>query len=517
MNVIAYAACGRRSLARLLLALVAALAATTLYGQAIAGAADPPAGTQDDKDKKSEADKPPPLTIKCVFVRDHELIDSEAVDKWFARDRVHTEPPRKAADAMATAQTKMTDPPVCTSTDKTLTSGELVGAGDLEIVLSREHYDAAVAHGAKNRKSLVVYVNGVALPNDALQETVRHSGGNTYLRYRIKPGKDTQGLWAMLYRSGGFTVHEDLHVALGWPGFGPTSTPQASEGTASVAITNGLKLLLAILFLLLLAAVTYVVGWKTDVLRDAPLPDWWKKAQRLHATVASAKVEDANAHLKAEYADYDPAAQDRYTRAAAVALAGFPVPAEKQTDTIIGLALRRATWSPVRAAFSLGRTQLAMWFSFAVASGIFLWIIYGELPPIDGSILALVGLSVATTGVSLVSDRNAGGRDYTPSQGLFTDLVTGFDDKQQVHRYQAVVVNVLLLIVGVSHVLQQLTYPVFDPTWLALLGVSGATLGVGKQLMENKPTSPTPPSGGAPNAASGVGRTQPGSSDGAVG
>lgn len=44
----------------------------------------------------------------------------------------------------------------------------------------------------------------------------------------------------------------------------------------------------------------------------------------------------------------------------------------------------------------------------------------------------------------------------------------------------------LLLIVGIFHVFQHLTYPMFEATWLAFLGISGAALTTGKSLVESK-------------------------------
>lgn len=73
-----------------------------------------------------------------------------------------------------------------------------------------------------------------------------------------------------------------------------------------------------------------------------------------------------------------------------------------------------------------------------------------------------------------------------PSRGFWYDLLTGFDERKQLHRYQAVVVNILLLVVGIFHVQQQLSYPVFDPTWLIFLGISGTAYGVGKQVLESR-------------------------------
>jgi hypothetical protein len=139
----------------------------------------------------------------------------------------------------------------------------------------------------------------------------------------------------------------------------------------------------------------------------------------------------------------------------------------------------------VRAAYSLGRLQTGIWFLFAATSGLFLWVIYGHLPPVDGSVLAILGISVGVTGMSLAVDKRANDWDLrVRSNGLLVDLVTGHDNKQQVHRYQSVVANVILLFVGVGHVVQHLTYPVFDASWLAFLGISGIGLAAGKQIAE---------------------------------
>ena len=156
-----------------------------------------------------------------------------------------------------------------------------------------------------------------------------------------------------------------------------------------------------------------------------------------------------------------------------------------ENDAVLGLAFNVDRWHPVRATYSLGRFQLGVWLLFTIGTGIFLWIVYGELPMIPPAMLGLMGLSFATTGAAAMADSAAGGRDYEQSRGLFSDLVTGFDTKQQIHRFQSVVVNLLLLGVGISGVLTALAYPIFEPSWLGLLGISGLALAAGKQLVEN--------------------------------
>ncbi|CAD6532501.1 hypothetical protein LMG28727_02944 [Paraburkholderia kirstenboschensis] len=59
-----------------------------------------------------------------------------------------------------------------------------------------------------------------------------------------------------------------------------------------------------------------------------------------------------------------------------------------------------------------------------------------------------------------ISGRIVDGRPYEPSAGFWADLITSFDGAQkQLYRYQAVVVNLLLLLVGIYHVAQHLAYP----------------------------------------------------------
>src|SRR5450631_57360 len=65
-------------------------------------------------------------------------------------------------------------------------------------------------------------------------------------------------------------------------------------------------------------------------------------------------------------------------------------------------------------------------------------------------------------------------------------IMTDSDGVQQAHRYQAIVVNVMLFAIGVLYVWQHLAYPTFDQSWLELLGISGLAQVAGKGTIENK-------------------------------
>ena len=169
------------------------------------------------------------------------------------------------------------------------------------------------------------------------------------------------------------------------------------------------------------------------------------------------------------------------------ALDGTDITTLDQTKLVVGLVLLRDKWNSARSTYSLGRTQLGIWFLFAVATASYLWIIYGDLPGIEGSLLALLGLSLGVSGMSLAVDQNNSSKiTYRPSSGLLLNVMTDWDNQQQVHRFQAVVVNLLLLMVGIIHVLRHLAFPIFDTTWLAFLGISGVALAAGKSTAEQK-------------------------------
>ncbi|MFV2944538.1 hypothetical protein [Pseudomonas japonica] len=414
------------------------------------------------------------LATKCVVVRDSELFESK--------------PTERSGTPLATGESN--PDPACATLG--LDTSPLVGTGDLIIAVDKTAFSASQASHGDLSGAFVLYLNGVALPNDALLIASETVDPFVQLRFRIRQGPETQRLWSMLYADGALFTSKELYAALGWRSSNDaalTMIPSRGQGT-TVSITTGYRLSFALLLVALVIGAIVYLGRATDTLRDesdATIPPWWKDAQLLR--VALAQLADGAArddYLKAQYATYDPASAPQYEYLANQALAGEPVAAADVDGTCCGLALRKLDWQPVRASFSLSRTQMALWFTFAVATGLFLWLLYGDLRRIDGSLLVLLGISVGTAGLSWITDRNApSGRGYVPTRGFWYDLLTGFDERKQLHRYQAVVVNILLLVVGIFHVQQQLSYPVFDPTWLIFLGISGTAYGVGKQVLES--------------------------------
>ena len=116
---------------------------------------------------------------------------------------------------------------------------------------------------------------------------------------------------------------------------------------------------------------------------------WWRRRN----------AADRDAILKARFSAYDSSKQQDYLAATHHALGGAPLNADQEANITIGLALLPKDHR-LHASYSLARVQLAMWFLFAVAAGVFLWAVYGQLPAIDGSLLALLGLTRRPRGSS---------------------------------------------------------------------------------------------------------------------
>ncbi len=104
---------------------------------------------------------------------------------------------------------------------------------------------------------------------------------------------------------------------------------------------------------------------------------------------------------------FDATRSDVYEKAAAAAVTGTnPKTPEDINNTIIGLALRIDPWKPVRAGYSLARVQIGTWMMFASMAAVFLWVVYGHFPVLEGTVLTLVAISTATASASFLADNN---------------------------------------------------------------------------------------------------------------
>lgn len=390
------------------------------------------------------------------------------------------------------------------------TARTLVSSGDLDITVKSETYDTALTYIAKEgrKTGLHLFLNGVDVSGAATlyAQTRSAQDGTVHLRYHLSSTTGTQSLWQSVYRqNGSLTKAGPLNIALGWPATGPNSSyaPAAStpagEDVACIAVASPARLFWGILVMVVLLIVTAFVLFKTDAFRD-DLPLWLQTAERYRVAYENADASARPAVLKLIDPDYSTDKASNYAVQAELASSGQTVEVNNSAAAAVGLLLRGAALP--RASFSLTRVQLGLWFAFAVATGLFLWIVYGELIAITGSLLTILGISVGTAGASFAAEPPKSANRATASQGFFLDLVTGFDrdQTQQVHRYQSLVANLMLQVVGAYSVFTNLAFPVFETTWLVFLGISGTTFAAGKQFVESdvdKPAKVAP----APNAA----------------
>ena len=394
---------------------------------------------------------------------------------------------------------------------RTIFERTIAGGGDLVVVVAADQYDAAVK--SKGSAPFTLFINGVDQGSDAALVSAETNADRTSvgLLFRVASGKVSQALWTRLYDEKSLTAEEPLSASLGWRGepiFSEKRNPP--EGTQTyISVTNTLAMVLAFA----LGALLLLFFWWslkcTDAFRDAPSPSFYSTAvtlrRQIYAAVEpktsmlgfrrwtfdyqlNANQEIAVAALVAKIAPqaaaFSQGNRALYEAAAAALLDSFTLPTAANIDTtIVSLALQKKYKRPLRLSYSLARVQFGMWMAFATFAAVFLWVVYGSFPVLEGSVLALVAVSTITSGASSLIGVN----NQTPptlSQGFIRDMMTSADGMQQAHRYQALVVNVLLLCVGIVYVVQHLAYPTFDTAWLGLLTLSGVAQTAGKQILE---------------------------------
>lgn len=365
--------------------------------------------------------------------------------------------------------------------------------------------------------------------------------GYTSLRYRLIPDKDSDKAWATLYREKGFTKSTSLRPALAWNGQTVFRVKEPLKPSVHIQVTDSITLVEAVVLALVFLAIFIWALYRMDIFRESPALPWWDEADLLRDRVRAVRlgrkswVRFLSRDMRGIHAIKGKMASMTYWAkgAAAVIPSGasaraspesaavlkliqdssyggatfdqskvqtcldwadksicgnYPVADADIAATVVGLALTKERWKPVRGAFSLASVQVGVWMMFACIAAIFLWVVYGALPAIVGSLLGLVSITVVVAGASWIIDPV--GKQFLESQGLWRDLMTGADGQTKVHRFQAVLVNLLLLVVGVTWLLKYLTYPTFDDTWLQFLGLSGLAQTVGKSV--NEGTKPAP-------------------------
>jgi len=144
----------------------------------------------------------------------------------------------------------------------------------------------------------------------------------------------------------------------------------------------------------------------------------------------------------------------------------------RNTDIIRGTGNLPAGTPPnARKAFSLGRTQMAAW-TFIIAPALaFIFMVTWHAGAISNGTLILVGISFVTT---LLASAQDGSSDATPTKGFWNDLV---DDGTgpSIHRFQMLLFTAILMLIFIIRTATTLVMPDFDPSLLALMGISNST------------------------------------------
>jgi hypothetical protein len=148
-------------------------------------------------------------------------------------------------------------------------------------------------------------------------------------------------------------------------------------------------------------------------------------------------------------------------------------------------------------AYSLSRTQIALWTLLVVYAYLFIWLITGEYnTEIPRTILAILGISAGTYATAAAVDKEKEnsvnvtdgtiktGTTVAPSAGPAEDLFSGASGAG-LHRVQFGLWSAVLMIVFIVTVYDTLAMPDFDNSLLGLMGISSAAY-VGLKIPEKK-------------------------------
>jgi hypothetical protein len=147
--------------------------------------------------------------------------------------------------------------------------------------------------------------------------------------------------------------------------------------------------------------------------------------------------------------------------------------------------------APTGRAYSLSRTQIAVWTLLVVYAYLFIWLITGEYnTEIPRTILAIMGISAGTYATAAAVDkgkeRGPGGAGVTvsPTENFALDLLST-SGGASLHRVQFGLWSIVLMIVFIVTVYDTLAMPQFDASLLGLMGISSAAY-AGMKIPEKK-------------------------------
>ncbi len=148
--------------------------------------------------------------------------------------------------------------------------------------------------------------------------------------------------------------------------------------------------------------------------------------------------------------------------------------------------------------YSMSRTQFLWWIMIVTISFIFMFAYNGTFPILNTTSLVLLGISAGTTVSGRIIDNNQAQKadNATPSlppvkDNFIYDILSD-ENGVSVHRFQALIFNVVLGLFFLVKCFTEFKLPEFGAQELALLGISSSTYLAGK-LNENMNVPLLPP------------------------
>ncbi len=141
-----------------------------------------------------------------------------------------------------------------------------------------------------------------------------------------------------------------------------------------------------------------------------------------------------------------------------------------------------------KRTFSLGRTQMAIWFCLVLVGWVYISLITMSAASVSGSILILLGIS-AGIGLIAVEIDSQKTSDCGPSKGWLKDILSD-ENGISFHRLQMFIWTLALGVYFTVSVFKDLLMPEFDSQLLILMGISSGTY-LGFKLPE-KSSTPLP-------------------------
>lgn len=352
------------------------------------------------------------------------------------------------------------------------------------------------AKSIKEGKHPKLLLNGIALGSGAklINKTDWSRGEITYELVTALPveasKKDREvfaDFWKAIYREAGWTDVAPQRTELQIDGLGTiargdmgvvaiSGSPESRRNVAAVAAA-----LIAMLFV-------WAIG-SNKIFRDEA-PAWIEKARSFESVRKS--TTDWGRVLAEHAAALGISAEELTKRAREIYKAVCEDTTLKSDDDIKLAAIGSLIDSEKapEVSYSLSRVQLGAWLVVTVIGGLVIWVYQGARPVIPLTYLAMLGISGGTRLLSDVVDSGKGHAVGGVHKSFFTDLTAGTNGGG-VHRYQAMMINIVLLTTVAFEIIGTLAFPEIDDSWLTLLlGSSGVYLAA-KKSGETPPVKPS--------------------------